>query len=629
VKQTTEHPPGPVVGAQYVIDGTVYEVMQVDDELVTLSTVVRLSVISLPLAAFMIDLMRRNITLFADKPGRGSNAIAFLHPEDPKVIEAKRKFHYISTALSEQGNSLPVESTKAIIQRIASQTQDNRPPGYSTLCRWVAHFRTNNNDEFSVYKRSSPLPRGRKLAPEIEEKLHNLINEEYLKRKERITVERLFQLLEGIVIELNRQRAGSLEPLLHAPCRSTIVRAIAKRSGYATDKAHLGHEKAYEKYRFSGKQDRPAAPLDVCEIDSHPLDITVVGRDREVLGSIAHLTVIFDLHSEMVIGWDLSLTYPCAEKTLRALRMAVEAVPGEEYQRGAMALLVSDGGSETKNSFVATVLDRLSIKWTLPPPKSPNTRPRIERFFKTFESWLHEQYGTTFSNPDECRDYDSARHACYTIEDLVKYFREWLDGFYHNKKHRTLNMPPRVAWERAMQNKLPPRKFAHEALNVLFRGFEFSALSGNRAEFFGLSWTGPNMGNVKAKLHKGQKATCYYDPTDLGVIWVASPDTPRDLVPAWGTRKAYQEGLTLTEHQQLQSKLAANAKAFDDHDACLALLNLRRQMSEDQDKFISGKRKRGPHKQEHLPEYPAGVERTYTEEPWDEDIAKPWRVDGS
>jgi len=52
-------------------------------------------------------------------------------------------------------------------------------------------------------------------------------------------------------------------------------------------------------------------------------------------------------------------------------------------------------------------------------------------------------------------------------------------------------------------------------------------------------------------------------------------------------------------------------------------------MREGHDKFFSGKRKRGPHKQEHPPEYPARVERTYTEEPWDEDIASPWRVDGS
>ncbi|WP_155510377.1 integrase catalytic domain-containing protein [Pseudomonas fluorescens] len=618
----------PVVGAQYLIDGIVHEVIQIDDELVTLSNVTRLRVISLPFGSFMTDLKRRNITLFADKPGRGSNAIAFLHPGDSKVIEAKRKFRYISTALREQGNCLPEATTKAIIQRIAGETHDPHPPGYSTLCKWIARFRANNNDEFSLYKPPSTLPRGRKLAVEIQDKLDNLINEEYLKRDERITVHRLFQLLKGYVVELNRQRAGGLEPLLRAPCRSTVVRAIAKRIGYATDHAHLGAEAAYQRHRFSGEQERPGAPLEICEIDSHVLDMVVVDKAHRILGKIAYLTVIFELHSEMVIGWELSLTIPCAEKTLRALRMAVVAVPGEEYQRGAMELLVSDGGSETKNSFVATVLDRLGIKWTLPPPKSPNTRARIERFFETFESWLHEQYGTTFSNPDACADYDSARHACYTIEVLVDYFREWLEDVYHTTKHRTLNMPPRIAWERAMQNQLPPRKFAPEALDALFRGIEFSALSGNRAQFFGLTWTGPNLGTIKAKLHKSEKAICY-DPTDLGVIWVAAPHTPRDPVPAWGTRRAYQEGLTLSEHLQLQAKLAADGKAFDDHDAHLALLHLRQRMSEDHDKFMADKRKRGPNKQESPAVVSPYVEPTVVEEPWDVDITGLWRVDGS
>ncbi|MNF87319.1 hypothetical protein D3C84_697840 [compost metagenome] len=276
--------------------------------------------ISLPFGSFITDLKRRNITLFADKPGRGSNAIAFLHPDDPKVIEAKRQFRYISTALAEQGNHLPEQTTKAIIQRIASETHDPYPPGYSTLCRWIAHFRANNNDEFSLYKLPSTLPRGRKLAAEIQKKLDNLINEEYLERDERITVHRLFQLLKGYVVDLNRQRARGLEPLLRAPCRSTVVRAIAKRIGYATDHAHLGAEAAYQRHRFSGEQDRPGAPLEVCEIDSHLLDMDVVDKAGRMLGKIAYLTAIFDLHSEMVIGWELSLTIPCAEKTLKALR---------------------------------------------------------------------------------------------------------------------------------------------------------------------------------------------------------------------------------------------------------------------------------------------------------------------
>jgi transposase InsO family protein len=628
LKTVANERPLPVTGAQYLIDGLVYEVIEIDDELVTLSTLTHLRVIGIALGSFLSDLKRRNITLFADKPGHGSNAIAFAFPDDPKVIEAKRKFRYIRTTLSELHNQLPEKPTKAIIQRIASETQDSHAPGYSTLCRWVARYRAHGNDEFSLYKLPSPMPRGRKLAAEIQIKLKALIDDEYMARDERITVQRVFQLLDGHVLLLNRQRAAALQPLLRRPCRSTVVRAIAKRTGYHSDRAHLGAEAAYKRHQFSCEQSRPSAPLDVCEIDTYPVDLMIVDDQHNVLGPIAYLTAIIDLHSEMVIGWELSLTYPCAEKTLRALRMAFEAVPGEEYQRGAMIHLVSDGGPENTNSMVHTVLDRLDIKWTLPPPGSPNTRPRIERLFRTFASWVHEQYGTTFSNPQACRDYDAARHACYTIENLVDYFREWLEDIYHNTKHEALNMPPRVAWERAMHNQLPPRKFSSEALDQLYRGVAYSALSGNRAAFFNLMWTGPGLGAVKAKLHKNQKAICYYDPTDLGVIWVAAPDTPRDMVPASGTKRAYQEGLTLSDHRLVQAKLSADGKQFDDSDAHRALLHLRQRMSEDHDKFMASKRKNA-HKTHEKTEvsYP-DMAAEDAEEPWAEDITSPWRVDG-
>lgn len=620
----------PRLGAQYLIDGTVHEVIQLTDEVVTLSTVTRLRARYITVDSFMCDLKRRNITLFADQPGRGSNALAFLHPEDPKVIEAKRKKRYIVTALGEQGNCLPATATKVLIKRIALETNDPHPPGYSTLCRWVQRFRANNNDEFSLYKSPSPLPRGRKLSVEVQEKLDASIEELYLGCEERLTVHRIFQDVDGWVNEVNCQRAGGWEPLLCSPCRSTVVRAIAKISGYATDRAHLGAAAAYKLHRFSGQQERPSAPLELCEIDSHPLDIEVVdviSQPRRVLGKIASVTVILDLHSEFVIGWELSLTPPCAEKTLRALRMAVVAVPGEEYLRGVMEVLVSDNGRENVNSLVATVLDRLGIKWTLPPPRSPNTRPHIERFFRTFESWLHMQPGTTFSNPEACGDYDSARHACYTIESLVSYFREWLEDYYHNKKHRTLHMPPRVAWERGMHHQLPPRKVSPEAFDALIRGIEYSALSGNRAEFFCLFWTGPNLGRIKAKLRKGERAICYYDPTDLGAIWVAAPSTPHDRVPAWGTAKRYQPGLSLFEHNLVKAEIASDGKQFDDSKAHITLRHLRQRMQKDREQFMASKPKPARAKKAAPSEPPLCVEPTDLEQTWDEVDSEPWRVD--
>ncbi|WP_223531854.1 hypothetical protein [Pseudomonas sp. BF-R-30] len=619
----------PLVGAQYLIDGIVHEVIQLDDEVVTLSTVLQLRVIYIRVDTFMSDLKRRNITLFADQPGHGSNASAFLDPDDPKVIEAKRKKRYIVTALSEQGNCLPEQATKAIIARIAVETGDPHPPAYTTLCRWAQRFRENHNDEFSLYKQPSTLPRGRQLSPEVQAKLDATIEEQYLSSKKRVTVHSIFSFLDGWVIKTNRERVAGLQPLLSCPCRSTVVRAIAKRAGYRTDYRHLGAAAANKKHGFSGHQARPSVPLELCEIDSHTLDIVVVDREGRVLGKIASLTAIFDLCTEMVIGWELSLTPPCGEKTLRAIRMAVVAVPGEEYQRGTMEVLVSDGGPEFYNSLFVTIVDRLGIKWTLPPPKSPNTRPRIERFFRTFEFWLHEQYGTTFSNPEACGDYDSVRHACYTVESLADYFREWLEDVYHNTKHRALRMPPRVAWERAMRNQLPPRKFKPEAVDGLFRGIEYSALSGNRAQFFKLYWTGPNLGRIRAKLRKGEDAICYYDPTDLGVIWVAAPIAPRDKVPAWGTAKDYQPGLTKFEHDLVQEKIAADGKQFDDREAHVALEHLRQRMQEDRDRFIADKSKRARTHKAIPTEPPPSVAPIDFEEPWGVDDAEPWRVDGS
>jgi putative transposase len=204
----------PRLGAQYLIDGSVHEVIQLTDEVVTLSTVTHLRPRYITVDSFMSDLKRRNITLFADQPGHGSNALYFLHPEDPKVIEAKRKKHYIVTALKEQGNCLPEQGTKAIIQRIALETDDPHPPGYSTLCRWIQRFRANNNDEFSLYKSPSPLPRGRKLSTEVKEQLDALIDELYQKIDERITVHRIFEYLDGWLKKVNQQRAGGWEPML-------------------------------------------------------------------------------------------------------------------------------------------------------------------------------------------------------------------------------------------------------------------------------------------------------------------------------------------------------------------------------------------------------------------------------
>jgi hypothetical protein len=264
------------------------------------------------------------------------------------------------------------------------------------------------------------------------------------------------------------------------------------------------------------------------------------------------------------------------------IKKALTAVPGEEYLRGKVIRLRSDNGSEFVNAIIKYFLDRLNIIYDQPPPYTPNARARIERYFKTFELWLHEQAGSTMSTPVERQYYDSEGEAAFTEESMVRHVEDWIENIYHQRKHRALNMPPAVAWERAMKSRLPPEKFTTEELNTLCRVIQPAMISAaGRVNFLCLSWYGPNLQEIRSRLKKGQSAICSYNPLDLGEIWVAHPDDSRNPVRAIATHPEYQTGLTLTEHKLLHKEYLDAGRKFDDSEADVALLRLRQRMAKD------------------------------------------------
>ena len=245
-----------------------------------------------------------------------------------------------------------------------------------------------------------------------------------------------------------------------------------------------------------------------------------------------------------------------------------------------MLYLLSDNGAEFKNPWFASFVDHLGILEAFAPPKSPNARARGERFFRTFESWLHEQPGSTSSSPTERGEHIPEKHPFLTIEKSTDYWDRWLETVYHNTPHRNLKKPPLVAWDQAMKNRLPPEKFTDAALESLCRKVAHSKITNGRVHFLCLSWTGPNLPEISARLN-GKKAICYYDPTDLGEVWVAHPDDPRQAVRAFATAPEYQNGLTLTEHKKIKEAEKEDALKYGFDTPHLALRKLRQDVDED------------------------------------------------
>lgn len=580
----------PTVGSQYLVNGRVMGVIHVNEQLVTLRDLERPYTRSLTVDAMMTELSHRTIMPFARPPGEDSNALAFLNPQAPDVIAATRKHRYVDAAEKELGGSLPVKATEALIKRVSLEMGDPSPPCYNSLYKWTKYFNQHNRDRFCLLKEKSYLPRGKRLDPDVENIIREIINQEYLNESPTspTTIQpparstSIHSYIDGQVILMNRLREGYSTRLLKTPSMSTVRRKIKKLCQLTSDLARYGADYV-KKYHHSSKlSDEPLELLDLAEIDNHLLDISIIDENGKALGKILWWTVILEIKTRNVIGWELSTTYPCAEKTIRALKRALQAVQGEERRRGKPIYLHSDNGAEFANAIIRYFLDRLGIQFNRGPPYIPNARARIERFFETFESWLHQQPGTTMSTPAECQYYNFEGEAAFNVASMNRHVEDWVENVYHQKKHRTLNMPPAIAWERAMNNRLPPEKFTAEVLDTLYRGSETAAISAaGRVQFLCLSWYGEDLHEIRSKLKKGQLAICFYSPMDLGEIWVAHPDTPRHPVRAYATHPEYQNGLTLTEHQLLHKQYLAAGREFNDSTANVALLLLRQRMAKE------------------------------------------------
>jgi transposase InsO family protein len=567
------------VGAQYQMDGTSAEIIHIDEELVTLRHLHYHSTFYYRRDLFTSDLRNKNIIEIASTPGAGSNALAFLNPDDPHVINANRKFRYVSEALKAFGGVLPVEATRLLIKAIGEKMNDAHPPSYSALYQWIRIYKDHNFDKFSLFKSKSREPRGIQIETEVMESIDHHINKYYLD-KSCISQQRLYAFVDGDIIAKNQARSSYSNHFLKSPSISTIRRRIKKLCQYSVDLKRHGNEYAQKKHHFSRKRPEPAEALYLAEIDSHRVDTEIVDQNGYVVGAIAWLVTIIDIKTRVIIGWELSLTPPCAEKSIRALISAVCMVPGEEYQRGKMIYLLSDNGPEFKNKWFIAFIDKLGILQAFAPPKSPNARARGERFFKTFESWLHEQPGSTVSGvPYRCGNNLGKQKPFFTIEQLQRYFRDWLENVYHIIPHRSLKKPPKVAWEQAMKNRLAPEKFTGEALNALCRKVVYSKITKGRVHFLCLSWTGPSLPEMAARLN-GRDAICYYDPGDLGQVWVAHPDNPRDTINAFSTNPGYQDGLTESEHKKLKELEKVESSKYDLAAPHVALLRMRQEIDE-------------------------------------------------
>ncbi|WP_223557197.1 hypothetical protein [Pseudomonas sp. BF-R-01] len=545
-----------IVGEEYRYNGHVYVIANVSCGIVELHSSTHPSNMRLQkLERLEQAAKRQRFVQVREAPfsGRYPQIVAALNQDSRVAFD--RRIAYVRAAVERFNSRLPRTACKALIVEVHDIIGDTSPPCFNTLRNWVHRYLERNESVTALI----PL---KKLHKDQWERLPEITRETIEECLDKYYYIEEPESIRDIIgaIESNLEAYNALRPptdQLIIPSDSTLRRRIKENGEFRRLLKQKGPQEAIKASRWSVKLRRQYRLLQRIEGDTHTLDIELVNEYGDTIGKAA-LTILLDVASRRVIGWDISINPPSAQKTIRALKDSLHRVGvGEEYR-------LDNGSENTKKDALDGLFPLLGPNITYCRVRRPNEKPHVERWFRTLTTGLtHKLRGTTFSCPKERGEYASEKKATYTLEVIKKRFEDWLENVYHKRRHRGIGTSPNKMWDKLANQQPPLRLITSEDMSRLFFSQTSSKLVEGRVRFKNLQWSCGELKNLHDLGTKDQRLTIFYDASDLGEVVVTHPDYPEKEFRAKGCEISYQDGLTLDLHLLLNAAQNKAAKGLD------------------------------------------------------------------
>jgi len=504
--------------------------------------------------------------------------LTMLKDDDPRKREAKRRFAYVE-ALESSGLTLfSKRAVKPLIEKIHAEIGDSKkPPFWKTLCyRWRADWIRSGKDLRVLLprydKRGNTAPRfahGRKgkgekfdeaeaeRAREVEEIVAKVIDDVYM-NMQRNTVAEVYVELKDRIADGNKYRDA--DDQLPLPSRNSVYAVINAMSQYEKDKARYGADYADREHGSNRPGPTLTRPLQRVEIDDTTLDLIVVDEETRMPVGRPTFTFAIDCETREPLGFYMSFDGPGYLAVMQCLIHAIspktylkEKFPEVQHDwpaHGVPEEIVVDNGPGYISEDLTDACRQLSITIVHCPVKTPNAKPRVERFFRRQnQQLLHKQPGTTFSNIFDRKDYDPKKNAVIGFHELLLITHIFLVDLYARSPHRGLKGIPHIAWENGVEKHPPQLPRRREELRVLLGRVAKRRVGASGIEFENLFY---NCDELAALRLKGVKTVgIKYDPTDLGAIYAYDARRNRYItVPA--SDQKYAKGLSLWQHKVIK-----------------------------------------------------------------------------
>ena len=343
-------------------------------------------------------------------------------------------------------NPCSQRAIKGVRAEIQAELGASSAPAPSTLADWVSQWLHGGlTDEALMPKMRATRVDHRAIDPQVLSIVDTCIASVYLTRQKN-TVSAVHADIELAIANHN---ATAKEPL-KMPALETVRKLVNRIDSYERDLKRHGKHYAKRRHHASGASTVASEPLEACQADGQIMDIIVVeperddGQPQQPIGR-PYLTVVIDVRTRCVLAALVSLAPFCGGTLLKTMAIAVVASPGRP--RGIMSKLIIDNGSDYQDSGFVSFCASIDITLEPCPPRTPNGKAIVERFFRTIsEDLIHKLPGTTFSNPTARGDYSSQTFARLTLEDLDQHVQTWIDEVYHRRPHLGLGRAPLAVW---------------------------------------------------------------------------------------------------------------------------------------------------------------------------------------
>ncbi|PCC21126.1 urease subunit beta [Halomonas sp. JB37] len=328
----------------------------------------------------------------------------------------------------------------------AEQLAEEAGVHVATLYQWVKDYHEAGHISALI-----PAPRGRKpgtkkLDKKVEAIIEGAINDLYLSRQRYKPSDVI------ITVKAHCKQAGLLPP--HS---NTIRNRIKQISTRETMRRRGLRDKARDTFApIRGEFPNADFPLAVVQIDHTPADVILVDEEHRLALGRPWITLAIDVFSRMVVGIAVSMEKPSAISV--GLCVSNAMLPKHEYLAnlgvgqewpvwGKMRVLHADNAKEFRGKMLRRACEQYGIDLQLRPVKLPHYGGHIERYMGTAANEIHTLPGTTFSNVEQRKGYDSEKESALTLREFEQHLVEFIVGVYHRRKHSELNMPPMRKWQ--------------------------------------------------------------------------------------------------------------------------------------------------------------------------------------